>query len=141
MKRFLALALTAAMALSLAGCNSAAPPSSSGSGSTGPVSSSQPPADSTNNGVISSVVDLNTDWLPYDSSGSLKLTDRDADGMNGVVSSANYYASKIGTQIIEDGGNAIDAAVAVGFAMSTVESYYSGLGGGGYMLIRFADTG
>ena len=141
MKRFLALALTAAMALSLAGCNSAAPPSSSGSGSTGPVSSSQPPADSTNNGVISSVVDLNTDWLPYDSSGSLKLTDRDADGMNGVVSSANYYASKIGTQIIEDGGNAIDAAVAVGFAISTVESYYSGLGGGGYMLIRFADTG
>lgn len=91
--------------------------------------------------VISSVVNLDTDWLPYDENGELKLTERDAEGENGVVSSANYYASKIGSDIIAKGGNAVDAAVAVGFAMSTVESYYSGLGGGGYMMIRFADTG
>lgn len=143
-RRSLALFLALGITASLAACSPSAPP-------TPPAVSNNPPAsansgsgssDSQNaDGVISSVVDLNTDWLPYDDNGNLKLTDRDADGMNGVVSSANYYASKIGTQIIENGGNAIDAAVAVGFAMSTVESYYSGLGGGGYMLIRFADTG
>lgn len=92
-------------------------------------------------GSISSVVDLSADWLPYDENGQLKLTERDAEGKNGVVTSANYYASKIGADIIAKGGNAIDAAVAMGFAMSTVESYYSGLGGGGYMLVRFAKTG
>lgn len=80
-------------------------------------------------------------WLPYDENGQIKRGDRDATGHNGVVSSANYYASKIGVDIIEAGGNAIDAAVAVAFAMSTVESYYSGLGGGGFMTVRFAETG
>lgn len=80
-------------------------------------------------------------WLPYDDQGQIKRTDRDATGSNGVVSSANYYASKIGVDIIQAGGNAIDAAVAVAFAMGTVESYYSGLGGGGFMTVRFAETG
>lgn len=140
MKKLTALFTAITLALSLTACGPKAPASSSGST---PPASSNPASSSSggNNGVISSVVDLNTDWLPYDDNGNLKLTDRDAEGSNGVVSSANYYASKIGTQIIEKGGNAIDAAVAVGFAMSTVESYYSGLGGGGYMLIRFAETG
>lgn len=144
MKKITALVTALALVSSLTACGPKAPAGSSGS--------AQPPAGGASSGaggsssdegsgVISSVVDLNTDWLPYDENGNLKLDDRDANGMNGVVSSANYYASKIGTQIIEKGGNAIDAAVAVGFAMSTVESYYSGLGGGGYMLIRFAETG
>ena len=145
-KKCLSMILACAMALSLAACGT---PSSGSSASSAPAASSpaasspavSAPAESVDDGVISSVVNLNEDWLPYDDDGNLKLTDRDADGMNGVVTSANYYASKIGTQIIENGGNAIDAAVAVGFAMSTVESYYSGLGGGGYMLIRFAETG
>ncbi len=140
-KKFLAILLACAMSLSLAACQtpaSSVPAASTPAASVPPASASE---ETTDSGVISSVVDLNNDWLPYDDEGNLKLTDRDADGMNGVVTSANYYASKIGTKIIEDGGNAIDAAVAVGFAMSTVESYYSGLGGGGYMLIRFAETG
>ena len=141
-KRLLALFLASAMALSMVACGQPAdtskPAASSPAVST-PAASS--PEETPEDGGISSIVNLNEDWLPYDESGNLKLTDRDADGMNGVVTSANYYASKIGTQIIEAGGNAIDAAVAVGFAMSTVESYYSGLGGGGYMLIRFAETG
>lgn len=141
MKKLLAITLAAAMTLSLYGCGSAGTSNSGTGSSSGAASSAQQASAPVDDGVISSVVNLNTDWLPYDDNGNLKLTDRDADGMNGVVSSANYYASKIGTQVIENGGNAIDAAVAVGFAMSTVESYYSGLGGGGYMLIRFAETG
>ena len=129
MKKYLALLLAGVMMLSLVSCGEKQTTDDKQTGNKTP------------DGVISSVVDLNTDWLPYDENGSLKLTERDAEGKNGVISSANYYASKIGERIIEQGGNAIDAAVAVGFAMSTVESYYSGLGGGGYMLVRFAETG
>lgn len=130
MRKPITLVLTLALALSLVSCSGQE--TAGASGSTGSSSAQS---------KISSLVDLDTDWLPYDDNGDLKLTDRDAEGKNGVVSSANYYASKVGTNIIAQGGNAVDAAVGVGFAMSTVESYYSGLGGGGYMLIRFADTG
>ena len=136
MKRYLALLLTLALALSLAGCGGG------GQSSSTPGSSSQPPAPSVSGGDTSQETPPEDEvWLPYDENGNLKLDDRDATGTNGVVSSANYYASKIGTDIIQAGGNAIDAAVAVAFAMGTVESYYSGLGGGGFMTIRFAETG
>lgn len=91
--------------------------------------------------LVAGAQDKEAVWLPYDAQGQIKRTDRDATGSNGVVSAANYYASKVGVDIIQAGGNAIDAAVAVAFAMSTVESYYSGLGGGGFMTVRFAETG
>ena len=129
MKKYLALLLAGVMMLSLVACGEKQ------------TTDDEQTGNEAGNGSLSSIVDLNTDWLPYDENGNLKLTERDAEGKNGVVTSANYYASKIGEKIIEQGGNAIDAAVAMGFAMSTVESYYSGLGGGGYMLIRFAETG
>ena len=138
MKRYLSILLSTAMLLSLVSCGS--PGAASSTSQSAAQSSSSSSADGSD-GIISSVVNLNEDWLPYDENGNLKLDERDAEGENGVISSANFYASKIGRDIIANGGNAIDAAVAVGFAMSTVESYYSGLGGGGYMLIRFAETG
>ena len=52
-----------------------------------------------------------------------------------------YEATKIGVDIIKKGGNAIDAAVAVGFALGVCEPQSSGIGGGGFMVIRFAKTG
>ncbi|WP_036480055.1 gamma-glutamyltransferase [Myxosarcina sp. GI1] len=60
-------------------------------------------------------------------------------GNNGVVVSTQKEASKIGLQVLKDGGNAIDAAVAVGYALAVSDPCCGNLGGGGFMLIRFAN--
>lgn len=59
----------------------------------------------------------------------------------GLVATQHYRASEIGAQILSDGGNAVDAAVAASLALGTVEPWMSGLGGGGYMLVYSADDG
>ncbi len=69
------------------------------------------------------------------------LSVRDAKGMNGVIASANPYATKIGMDIMKQGGNAIDAAVAISFTLGLVEPNASGPGGYGTMLIHDAETG
>ncbi|WP_336014550.1 gamma-glutamyltransferase [Fusobacterium polymorphum] len=80
-------------------------------------------------------------WKPYDANGEMIRTDRGATGKIGVVSTSKVEASRIGVDILKKGGNAIDAAVAAGFALGVVEPNSSGLGGGGFMLIRIAKTG
>ena len=60
-------------------------------------------------------------------------------GRNGMVVSGDQLASDVGVQVLRDGGNAVDAAVAVGFALAVTYPYAGNLGGGGFMLIRFAD--
>lgn len=88
-----------------------------------------------------SVVQQSKEWVPYDAAGNILRSDRDATGINGVVSTGKYEATKIGVDIIKQGGNAIDAAVAAGFALGICEPQSSGIGGGGFMVIRFAKTG
>ncbi len=66
---------------------------------------------------------------------------RDARGTLGMVAAAHPQAAQVGVDILKAGGNAIDAAVAVGFSLSMLEPNASGLGGGGLMLIRLADSG
>lgn len=58
---------------------------------------------------------------------------------NGMVASTNELASRVGVDIMKQGGNAVDAAVAVGFALAVVHPEAGNLGGGGYMLVRMAD--
>lgn len=59
----------------------------------------------------------------------------------GVVSTQHRVASEIGAQVLADGGNAVDAAVAAGFALGTVEPWMCGLGGCGQMIVHRADGG
>jgi gamma-glutamyltranspeptidase/glutathione hydrolase len=57
------------------------------------------------------------------------------------VSAVHPLAADVGMQVIEDGGNAIDAAVAVSFMLNVVEPYGSGIGGGGLMLYHDPEEG
>ncbi len=58
---------------------------------------------------------------------------------SGMVVSSQHLASKIGVDILKQGGNAVDAAVAVGYAQAVVNPCCGNLGGGGFMTIHLAD--
>lgn len=73
--------------------------------------------------------------------GILDLSVRDFKGKNGVVAAANPYAAKAGLDVLQQGGNAFDAAVAVSFALGVVEPNASGIGGGGIMVAYNANKG
>ena len=59
----------------------------------------------------------------------------------GVVSVANPFGAEAGAKILEQGGNAIDAAVAIAYALNVVEPQSAGIGGGGFMMVHLSATG
>ena len=57
----------------------------------------------------------------------------------GMVASVDALATKVGVDILRQGGNAVDAAVAVGYALAVTHPQAGNLGGGGFMMLRTKD--
>jgi gamma-glutamyltranspeptidase/glutathione hydrolase len=70
---------------------------------------------------------------------ALAAPSSEAEGERGMVVSAQHEASTVGLGILAAGGNAVDAAVAVGYALAVVDPCCGNIGGGGFMLIHRAD--
>jgi len=60
-------------------------------------------------------------------------------GRHGMVVTREAHATEAGLRVLQSGGNAIDAAVAVGFALAVTHPSAGNIGGGGFMLVRMAD--
>lgn len=61
--------------------------------------------------------------------------------LKGVVACSNATAARVGAEVLAEGGNAVDAAVAVSLALGVVEPFHSGIGGGAFILRRDGATG
>ena len=56
-----------------------------------------------------------------------------------MVVTRETHATDAGVAVLQSGGNAVDAAIAVGFALAVTHPSAGNIGGGGFMLVRFAD--
>src|SRR5215470_13552884 len=65
--------------------------------------------------------------------------ERAAVARSGMVAAQEARAARVGATVLEQGGNAVDAAVAVGFALAVTHPQAGNLGGGGFMLVHLAD--
>ncbi|HTX58851.1 MAG TPA: gamma-glutamyltransferase [Verrucomicrobiae bacterium] len=73
--------------------------------------------------------------LAASSPGGRKL----AVGRHAMVATEQHYATQAGVDVLRDGGNAVDAAVAVAYALAVVDPCCGNIGGGGFMLVRMHD--
>lgn len=62
-------------------------------------------------------------------------------GASGMVAAQNRLSAEVGAQVLADGGNAVDAAIATGFSLAVTLPRAGNLGGGGFMLIHDANSG
>ena len=138
LKRLLALASAMALAVSLTACGpSGGANSSVNPGSSSVSSGSNTPTDPDE---AKPYIEIPAEFQSWDENGQQITRSMLTTADNGMVSSLNYVAYKVGADILENGGNAIDAAVATGFALGVCEPMMSGIGGGGAMPIYDAET-
>ncbi len=125
------LALAACIGALIAGC--ASTPSPSAPRASAPPSAPAPAADT------SEPAKPNHSSMGVPSSGPGSWAGRSF--RNGIVVVSHPLAAQVGARVLEQGGNAIDAAAAIQFALNVVEPQYSGIGGGLFMLVHLSKTG
>lgn len=70
---------------------------------------------------------------------NIQKTKEQVSGNNGVVVTTQHEASQVGLEILKKGGNAVDAAVAIGYALAVTDPCCGNIGGGGFMMIHQAN--
>ena len=70
---------------------------------------------------------------------SWQITKPATTSTKGIVAAQSRVAAAVGADILSQGGNAVDAAIATSFALGAAEPWMSGMGGGGYMVVQMAD--
>ncbi len=144
-KKLLASVLAAAMTLSLAACGggaaSSSAPAASSPAASSPAASQPDVSEPAVEDEAQPYIVIPEEYRSWDANGNLQQFSHAGEADKAMVASSKYEASAIGLDVLKQGGNAIDAAVAMGFALGVCEPFTSGLGGGGFMTIYQAETG
>lgn len=92
-------------------------------------------ADDAKPGISAQALDYGRNISPLESLAGL----RPVEAKHAMVVTAQHLATRVGVRILREGGNAIDAAVAIGYALAVVHPCCGNIGGGGFMVIHLAN--